>query len=279
MASKRIRDRNARVRRCFLRRPQPEDRKPPLGRLLQGGRGGEAKLKVYLTLLWLGGGADRHTVSHPARSYARLLDFDDPEAKGARRVRDSIESLEYERLVSVERRQGRDPRITLLREDGSGDAYRIPGASGQNNKDPNNSYLKIPPGFWTQGWAAALTGPGLAMLLVLLEEARSRPRDDMWMTPSQVADRYGFSGDTRMRGVQELQRVGLVCISQTVRGPDFERTRRRNAYHLDPALLGERIDLEAEQRWRELAARFGMTDSEAWKRYVCSRVASGQFES
>src|SRR6266852_4842857 len=58
--SERIAERSARVRFGFVCRRQG-DGPPPLARVLRGGRGGEVRLKLLLTLLWVAGGGDeRH---------------------------------------------------------------------------------------------------------------------------------------------------------------------------------------------------------------------------
>jgi hypothetical protein len=271
-ARHRVRDRTAQVRRRFIRRDQPEDEKPPLARMLVGGRGGEAKLKMYLTLLWLGAGSS-HEVTIPPQKYARLLGFDDPYRKGARRVRDSIDWLEHNNFVSVQRRPGRDHVLTLLREDGLGAAYEVPGKAGKVHKDPINHYFKIGPGFWSSGWAAYLSAPATAMLLVLLDESRNARAYDLWISPSQLEERYGFSDDTRWRGVTELQKAGLVCVTRKSIDPDFDRRRVRNMYHIEPALLDLTIDAEAESRWRNTAERLSVTPRDAWTIYADGRLS------
>lgn len=66
-----------------------------------------------------GGGDDRHQVTFPARSWAELLDLDDPAGAEQRRIRAAVSWLEDAGLVLVDRPACEPPTITLLREDGS----------------------------------------------------------------------------------------------------------------------------------------------------------------
>jgi hypothetical protein len=93
-------------------------------------------------------------------------------------------------------------RVTLLREDGSGNDYTPPG----EYEGTADRYLRIPTAFWTNGKAyGRLKLPGLAMLLVLLAEKPWVPlpaeRPPQW---------YGWSADTIERGLRELLALGLA---------------------------------------------------------------------
>ena len=278
-ASRRLVNRAAPVRLRFIQRPTPEDEKPPLARMLKGGQGGGSKLKVYLTMLWFGAGAG-HEVKLPPASYARLLGFDDPYNNGARRVRDAIDWLEDNKLVSVQRRPGRDPVVTLLREDASGEPYEIPGRAAQDPDTkralPINHYLKVPAGFWKHGWAAHLDAPAIAMLLVLSAKAQGKREYGIWISPSQLADWYDFSDDTRRRGVTALENAGLICVSRVPVDPNFERRRVRNAYSIEPALLDQPIDTMAKARWSPGVEGIGLPPATAWTAYVKERLARSE---
>ena len=55
IVARRVHGRAAPVRRLFVERALP-DSPPPLATLLRGGRGGEVRLKLYLSILWFAGG-------------------------------------------------------------------------------------------------------------------------------------------------------------------------------------------------------------------------------
>lgn len=237
--SERVGHRSARIRFDFVRRADGIPALPPLARLLRGGRGGEVRLKLLLALLWVAGGGDeRHATSAwPARAWAALLDLDDPELHGQRRVRDAIRWLEQEGFLRTERQPGRPMVLQLLLEDGSGKDYFDPAPPAKKKKESKEAwlgsdlYIQLPASFWTEGWAARLTGRALAMLLVLREVTFSG--DWRWVSPSQARQRYGLSEDTWSKGVAELKANKIIEIRKKAVGEEvFDFRRVRNTYKL-----------------------------------------------
>jgi hypothetical protein len=212
--------------------------------MLRGGRGGQVRLKTYLSMLWLAA-APPHDVSYPARAWATLLDLPDPQGKGARRINDAISWLEKEKFVTVASQPGYPNRVTLLSELGNGERYRVPGevynkarTSGADPADLSaHRYLQIPPAFWTSGWMCTLSGAGTAMFLVLLAERVGKSDDqELWFSPEVASLRYSLSHDTRSAGLQELRRAGLVSAKRRPVASDvFDVQRFRNVYvlHMD----------------------------------------------
>jgi len=187
------------------------------------------------------GGDDRHSVEFPARAFAELLDLPDPERRGDRRVRDSIRLFEREQLLRSERQPGRPNLLTLLHESGSGDPYSRPGrhavaAKARNEVDVDNLFIRLPPSFWTNGWALTLSGPGLAMLLVVLLVTSNGRKPRQWVAPSE-RPRYGISEDTWSRGAAELERHGLISIGKRPVGDLFDQRRMRNTYTVNVVRL------------------------------------------
>jgi hypothetical protein len=240
--------RNTAVRHAFIDRGQPAGPAddlggPPLALLLRASKGGALRVKLYLAVLWqAGGGDERHTVSWPARAWAALLDLPEPEGRGDRRIRDAIRALEQAGLLMAAHESGRPATITLLRDDGTAETYTNPGEAARAAKekgafDPGDLYVQLPPSFWTKGWALVLSGPGIAMLLVMLVLTKNGEKKGVWISPAQARSRFGLSEDTWTRGVTELRRHGLLETRKKPVSEDFGWRRVRNAYALNRAGL------------------------------------------
>jgi len=228
------------VRALFVeRRDGKPGAAPPLAQLLRGGRGGEVRLKLELSFLWFAV-SPPHDLSYPARAWATLLDLEDPEVRGARRVRQAIKSLEANQLVTVEERPGQPNRILLLNESGNGEPYNPPAsvynATRQRGLDNPHRYIQIPDTLWTSGWLATLSGAGLAMFLILLTNLAGRParNTDLWLSPERATELYGLSDDTRSKGLRELRAVELITARRRAASRTaFDFRRLRNTYRLN----------------------------------------------
>ncbi|NEK96610.1 hypothetical protein GCU67_20925 [Modestobacter muralis] len=255
----RVKDRSAQVRRTLLVRAD-DSRSTGLLLLLRGredravGRGGDLRLKLLLSLLWVAG-APPYDVSYPARAWATLLDLREPERAGARRVSQALQWLDERRFIELEQQIGRPPRVTLLRETGFGEPYEPPGAinnrltqrlqgttgvqrAALQEQREGERYLQLPPTMWTQGWIQTLSAPGLAMLLVLLAESVGNPDREVWLTPDLAQRRYGLSAATRSAGLRELVDFRAAKVKRRSVSRDvFDYRRVRNVYRLDPAAL------------------------------------------
>ncbi len=186
-------------------------------------RSSSVRLKLYLSLLWMSAGQP-HDTKFQASLWAELLALEDPLGRGARKINAALAYLEGEGLVRLERRPGFPSTVRLLDERGTGDEYSRPG------KD--DRYIKIPASFWTKQWISALTGPAVAIFLVLLEQRRhAEPTKHIWISPRIAAELYGLSSDTWTRGTKELAGHGLINVRPA---PVNEHTwglkRRRNTY-------------------------------------------------
>lgn len=243
--SRRNHNRVAQVRRLFIERPDVS-RPTPLAEFLRGGRGGQVRLKVYLSILWLAA-APPHDVSYPSRAWATLLDLEDPAGRGARRVNEAVKWLEARDYVSVETQPGYPNRITLRSETGTGKKYSIPGAvfnkarskGADDDELLGHRYVQLRPEFWTSGWMAVLTAPAVAMYLVLLVEQSSQPEGaKLWFSPEMASKRYSISDDSRSKGLDELRRAGLIeTLRKPVASDVFDVLRFRNAHVIDTLAL------------------------------------------
>jgi hypothetical protein len=258
----RARNRSAQVRRSFLTR-EDDTQVTPLSLVLRGredrsvGRGGEVRLKLLLSTLWVAGGAP-YDVSYPARAWATLLDLRDPEGAGARRISQALQWLDERNFVDLEARVGRPPRVTLLRETGTGEPYEPPGiinnrltqqlknASGGREEErlralrDSERYIQLAPSLWTAGWVQTLSAPGLSMLLVLMSESAGQSDRKLWLTPDIAQRRYGLSAATRSAGLRELVALRAVRVKrQTISRDVFDYRRMRNVYKIDSGVLAD----------------------------------------
>ena len=133
-------------------------------------------------------------------------------------------------------------RIQLLKEDGSGDAYRPPGQVGDR-------YLQLSNAFWTTGpgherWYRVLTLPEIAMLLIALSL-----RNPFRLPSKRVPDWYGISAATATRGLGGLVDHGLLTVEkhfmETPASPVFYTAA--NLYTLQHPFEPKRRDLPNSQ--------------------------------
>jgi len=246
LLSRHQRNDGAPVRSSFAvlpsRTPRQSERVPTAATLLRGGRGGEVKLKVELSALWIAV-AEPYDVRLPGWAWAKLIGLPDPKGKGARRVHAALRQLAKLHLIESPGGRGSVGQLTLLEETRTGKAYLPPGeridALRQNNQDySEHVYFKVPNELWTNGWLAALNGRSLAMLLVLLQQTSGPGRADreVWFSPRVAETRLRLSEDTRKAGIDDLKDLGLVSVQRRPVTPDFlSPTRARNTYtlHLD----------------------------------------------
>lgn len=238
--NERLKGRAAKIRFDFIR--HEAGGLPPVASLLRGGRGGDVRLKLLLSLLWVaGGGSDqRHsTNAYPARAWAGLLDLPEPEGNGQRRIRDAIGWLEEEGFVRTMRAPGRPMALQLMREDGSGRPYSDPAAAAKRKKKSgaaitsSDLYIGLPAPFWTDGWLVTLSGRAIAMLLVIAHVTFSERDEWPWVSPARARKLYGVSEDTWSKGIAELRARGIIQVRKRPVGEDdFDFRRVRNTYKL-----------------------------------------------
>src|SRR4051794_9968663 len=96
----------------FVRGIDGADR-PPLAQLIQGGRGGEVRLKLFLCMTLIATCAP-HAINDPFTPmyWARLLALDP--THGPRRVSVALKWLHDHHFIYLEPRKGNLPRIWLL---------------------------------------------------------------------------------------------------------------------------------------------------------------------
>lgn len=234
------------LRKSFVRREEKDDSAAPtaLSSLVsRGGRGAAVPLKLYLGLVWISS-KDPFESGLTARTWARLLNLDDPNTNGARRIAKAMKILEEQRLVEVEQIRGEASRVVLLHETGTGETYSIPSSALRENANrAEDFYFKVPLKLWESGKIQALSTPGLVMLLLLLESGSGKPIKgsknirETWWTTKGFPDAYQVSSTMRAKGTRELHAADLLHISHapviaTRRTEDFRPERVRKIYRL-----------------------------------------------
>lgn len=227
------------LRRAFAERPDNADRPTPLARMLRGGRGGSVRLRLYLSYLWLGA-APPHELTYPARAWAELLDLDDPEGAGARRIADAVRWLEKNEFITVTNRAGAPNVVRLLSDAGTGTEYETPGAAYNRlrGKQPAeiHRYIQLPPTLWTSGWMAVLSPAALAMLIILRIQvgAKDPDKEEVWIAPDYAEKAFLLAEETRTRGIRELEGANLITVRRRrlVTTDNFDFRRFRNVYSL-----------------------------------------------
>ena len=199
--------------------------------MLRGG--GEVRMKVYLTIVLLAVGAPYRIRTFAGPTVAEALGLPDPSVTGARRVTDALRWLDEHNYIRLDRRPGTPAAVTLLAQDLTAEAYE--------RAKPGPRYVKIPLGLWRQQWITALSGTGLALLVVLLDLQGGRTDRRPPYLSSQLRAKYSLSPDTWTRGRHELERAGLLEVGRTPQGPDFDYRRMRNTYRILVERLNEPV--------------------------------------
>jgi hypothetical protein len=171
-------------------------------------------------------------VAFPARIWARLLGA--PEGPtGTTLVSRQWTWLEEQQLVATSR-TGRLRRITLLKEDGSGDPYSHPGVI-QGSNPAEGDYFRVPYVYWRSAFDLRLSLSGKMVLLIGLSLSA-----DFILPVEHAARWYGLSSTRIHDGLKELRTFGLLGMRVesrkaplTERGVTFERHYRMLAPFAD----------------------------------------------
>jgi len=168
--------------------------------LLRGGRSGEVRLKLFLSLLWFGRNIPDLRVAHPRSpgpnssiSRTRL-----PPAAGG-----------YKRPCAGQRKRTwpawtpprRGNRHPLARRHRLRRAIRTRRASRQPAQRPPRPsphlYVQLPSSFWTSGWICVLSGAAVAMYLAVLHaQGPAGDSRQVWFSPGIARSQFDLSDDT-----------------------------------------------------------------------------------
>lgn len=156
-------------------------------------------LRQYLLFHAVASGGD-WGAAFPSQVWARALRLDGQSLSARNSVSRNWAWLESHRLVE-RGRMGRDAKVTLLYDDGSGEPYIHP-----YNHEPRERFLKLDHGFWLEGWDAKLDLAAIAVLLILLHEKPG----SVQLSAERIPEWYGISTSTFEKGVQTLRRNDLL---------------------------------------------------------------------
>lgn len=192
----------------------------PLAALVRRGR--DSTLEQYLLAHTLASGGE-FSVRLSSVVWARALGLTDDEA-GRRTVGRNWRILRDLRLVSTER-AGREIRVTILDESGSGEPYRHPGQA------PAQRYLQLPFSYWRDGYYKRLSLPGKAVLLIAMTLG------DWFSLPTRRGPEwYGLSRSTLERGYDNACANGVLERQAQFKAAPLtpQGWTRENYYRLRP---------------------------------------------
>lgn len=205
---------------------------PPLVGLFRGerghqvGRGGEVRLKLWLSLALLAAKSP-YVIRQPmpTRVWAETLGLPDPDGRGSRRIADAIGWLDDHGFVTATRRQGRAAGLEVI--------YPNPAKAHRASK---GRWVVAPVQLWSQGWIVTLSGAALVVLLDMIELTNAGKVAAPRSLDLARKLEYGLSDDTWGRATQELEDVGLLTVGSWVTEENFVR-RRRNTYVFENQVL------------------------------------------
>ncbi|MEU0212154.1 hypothetical protein [Streptomyces canus] len=207
---------------AFVIAPEGEATPPPIARLVQGGRGGMVRLRLYLCITMMATQEPFDLRRPPGpNGWRQMLALDSK--TGPRRVASNLKWLADNKFIDLQPQWGSPSAITLLSATGDGGLYTQPREEGR--------YVGVPIEFWTRGWLLQLS-PTATALLFVLREALGGHAEPQYI-PTVKRQRYGLSSATWTTGRKELEAQGLLTVKREPQGTFYDFTRLRNAYQLD----------------------------------------------
>ncbi|MFI0269811.1 hypothetical protein [Streptomyces luteogriseus] len=212
----------------FVTAEAVQARAAPLARMIQGGRGGSVRLRLYMCITMMATRQPFDLKAPPKpKSWAKLLALDP--TKGDRNVVRGLNWLADNKLIKLTPRWGGPPAITLRSADGKGREYVRPIEQGR--------YIRVPVEFWTEGWVLELSPTAIALLLVLMDALGGHSEPQYVSTERRRL--YGLSHDTWTKATKELQKHDLLTVRRDSQGSFYDYERMRNLFWLDVDRLKE----------------------------------------
>lgn len=207
---------------AFVIADEGADRPPSLARMVQGGRGGAVRLKMYLCITMMATSEPFDLRKPPGpNGWTQMLALDPKH--GPRQVARNLKWLADRHFIELGERWGLPATIKLLSAAGDSKEYTQPRVQGR--------YVGMPVEFWTRGWLLELSPTAVALLFVLREALGGHSKPAYIATAKR--DRYGLSHHTWTEARKELERQGLLTVKREPQGSFWDYTRLRNAYQID----------------------------------------------
>lgn len=198
------------------------DERPALARLLGAGRGGEIRLKLFLTFALRAARGRPVLGGRRPPVLARMLAL--PPDTGPRRVADAMRWLRNNRFIHIEHRIGQPGDVTLL--DGGDPPHDL------TSRDRNNHYVSIPIELWTSGHILDLKARDVAVLIAILDVTSNQKHEGS--LTGYRKEQYGISNDTWTRALKELRKRQMVTYRTVVDEGDDRIPRVRQVYSRVP---------------------------------------------
>ena len=202
---------------------------PALARLLGAGRGGEVRLKLFLTFALRAASGRPTLAARRPPSLARMLGL--PPRTGPRRVADAMRWLRSNNFILIQPQAGQAGEITLL------DGGEPP--SDHKGRDRHGRYVSVPIELWTSGHIVQMKAREIAVLIALLD-VTSNPTGEGSLTAYRKSQ-YGISDDTWTRALKELRRRNLVAYRTEIDEGDDRVPRKRQVYSRVPPSLWKKL--------------------------------------
>lgn len=105
-------------------------------------------------------------------------------------------------------------------------------------------YFRVPAALWEKGLIGKLSGPGLAMYVIVMRSVRTdRDSNKVWFSPATFKERFALGDSSRKAGLRELVERGVLIEeweSVDATGGTEYRTRRRKTYTVEEAYAPKR---------------------------------------
>jgi hypothetical protein len=209
-------------------RPQPG----PAAAFLSFRKNRELELLLLIHAVCSG---DDFSVTEWSTTWARCIGLFDS-SSGPTAVSRAWRWLDEQQLIVRERGTRGRTKITILREDGTGQPYKHP-----FTKSRIEPYFQLPYEYWRaeDRWHSSLSLPAKVVLLITL----SMTKPTFQLPQERMPEWYGISADSALRGLSELRERRVLEVAEVKRVPSLESKTglaERNLYRLLPPFHLER---------------------------------------